>query len=302
MPIRWLLCIAVGFAIAAAAPPPSLARANDVIGIPEVYVTRAQDTLLDIARDHDIGYVEMRAANPGIDPWLPGEGKLLTLPSQHILPDAARRGIVINLPELRLYYYPVKGEPRSFPIGIGGEGKETPVGHTAIADKRVHPTWIPTKSEHEEDPDLPASIGPGPDNPMGDYALYLAWKGYAVHGTNKPYSIGRRDSHGCIRLYPWDIEWLFHEVATGTPVTVVNQPVKVGWSAGELFLEVHPAQEDADLLESKGTPRSTEAADADDLVVKAAGADAMRLDWYTIHLAETRRDGVAVQVTRPIPY
>lgn len=303
MAAGWRSClVCVSGVVVLATVAPCCALAGDVIGIPEIYVTRAQDTLLDIAHDHDLGYVEIRAANPGTDPWLPGEGKMLTLPSQHVLPTAPRRGIVINLPELRLYYYPATGEPRSFPIGIGGEGKETPVGRTRIAEKRVHPTWVPTKSEHEEDPDLPQAVGPGPDNPMGDFALYLAWKGYAVHGTNKPYSIGRRDSHGCIRLYPQDIEWLFRAIAIGMPVTVVDQPVKLGWSAGELYLEIHPTQEEADLLETEGAPRSTEAADADDLVAKAAGADAARLDWYTIHLAENRRDGVAVQITRPIPY
>jgi L,D-transpeptidase ErfK/SrfK len=294
----------VGTAIAATllAAEPSSARMSDVIGVPTSYVTREEDTLLDIAKDRDLGYVEIRAANPGIDPWLPGAGKTVILPSQHVLPEAPRRGIVINLSELRLYYYPLHGEPQTFPIGIGGEGKETPVGHTVIAAKRTHPVWIPTKSEHEEDPDLPLSVGPGPDNPMGDYALYLGWKGYAMHGTNKPYSIGRRDSHGCIRLYPDDIAWLYRAVGPGTPVTVVDQPAKVGWMGGELYLEVHPTQADADALESEGAPHSTEAIDADDLVVKAAGWDAPRLDWYTIHLAETRRDGVPVQVTRPVPY
>jgi L,D-transpeptidase ErfK/SrfK len=280
---------------------PCSARRADVIGAPASYVTREEDTLLDIAKDRDLGYVEIRAANPGIDPWLPGAGRTVILPSQHVLPDAPRRGIVINLAELRLYYYPLHGEPQTFPIGIGGEGKETPVGRTVVADKRAHPVWIPTKSEHEENPDLPASVGPGPDNPMGDYALYLGWKGYAMHGTNKPYSIGRRDSHGCIRLFPDDIAWLYRAVAPQTPVAVVDQPAKVGWIDDELYLEVHPTQADADALEAEGAPRSTEAIDADDLVVKAAGGDAPRLDWYTIHLAETRRDGIPVQITRPLP-
>ena len=280
---------------------PCSARRADVIGAPASYVTREEDTLLDIAKDRDLGYVEIRAANPGIDPWLPGAGRTVILPSQHVLPDAPRRGIVINLAELRLYYYPLHGEPQTFPIGIGGEGKETPVGRTVVADKRAHPVWIPTKSEHEENPDLPASVGPGPDNPMGDYALYLGWKGYAMHGTNKPYSIGRRDSHGCIRVFPDDIAWLYRAVAPQTPVAVVDQPAKVGWIDDELYLEVHPTQADADALEAEGAPRSTEAIDADDLVVKAAGVDAPRLDWYTIHLAETRRDGIPVQITRPLP-
>jgi len=281
---------------------PSAALAADLIGATGRYVTREEDTLLDLARDNDLGYVEIRAANPGIDPWLPGAGKLVTLPAKHVLPDAPRRGIVINLAELRLYYYRPRGEPQTFPIGIGGEGKETPVGHTVVAEKRTHPVWVPTRSEHEENPDLPLSVGPGPDNPMGDFALYLGWKGYAIHGTNKSYSIGRRDSHGCIRLYPEDIAWLYHEVTTGTPVTVVDQPAKAGWSGGELYLEVHPTQADADALEAEGAPRSTEAIDADDLVAKAAGWDVPRLDWYTIHLAEVQRTGVPVQVTRPVPY
>ncbi|HEX7966649.1 MAG TPA: L,D-transpeptidase family protein [Stellaceae bacterium] len=286
----------------AAADPAPAPRPPELIGIPTIYVTRQSDTLLDIARAYDLGYVEVRAANPGIDPWLPGAGKVLTLPTQNGLPDSPRRGIVINLAELRLYYFPVAGDPLSFPIGIGREGWETPVGRTRVAKKRVHPVWVPTASEHEENPELPASVGPGPDNPMGDYALYLGWVGYAVHGTNRPYSVGRRGSHGCIRLYPEDIEILFHAVAAGTPVTVVDQPAKVGWSAGELYLEVHPTQADADALEKKGAPRSSIAIDADALVLKAAGLDAGRLDWYTIHLAETRRSGVPVQVTRPVPY
>lgn len=274
------------------------APADDVIGIPTIYVTVEADTLLDVARNHDLGYVEIRAANPGVDPWLPGAGKRLILPTQHVLPDAPHRGIVINLPELRLYYFPAHGAPLSFPIGIGGEGKETPVGHTQLVAKRVHPTWIPTKSEHEEDPDLPPVVPPGPDNPMGDYALYLGWKGYAIHGTDKPYSIGRRDSHGCIRMYPEDIEKLFRIVGIGTPVTVVNQPSKAGWSGGMLYLEVHPEQSDADWLESQGEPRSPGAVDAGAVVLKAAGQRADDLDWYRISLAEEQRNGIAVPILR----
>ncbi len=273
---------------------------DELIGIPTLFTTKDEDTLLDIGRSYDVGYVEIRAANPGIDPWLPGADKIVKVPTQHILPDAPRRGIVINLAELRLYYFPSDGSgPRSFPIGIGGEGKETPVGRTAIVRKAVHPTWVPTKSEHEEEPDLPAIVGPGPDNPMGDYALYLAWNGYAIHGTNKPYSIGRRDSHGCIRMYPEDILALFKAVKLGTSVVVVDQQAKVGWSGGELYLEVHSSQDDADALETTGAPTTTGAVDADALVLRAAGADAQRLDWYAIHLAEERRDGMPVQVTRP---
>jgi L,D-transpeptidase ErfK/SrfK len=274
------------------------APTDDVIGLPSLYVTVAKDTLLDVARSYDLGYVEIRAANPGIDPWLPGAGKTLKLPTQHVLPDAPHRGIVINLPELRLYYFPAQGAPVSFPIGIGGEGKETPVGHTRVVAKRVHPTWIPTKSEHEENPDLPAVVPPGPDNPMGDYALYLGWQGYAIHGTDRPYSIGRRDSHGCIRLYPEDIEKLFHLVAVGTPVAVVDQPAKAGWTGGMLYLEIHPKLSDADSLESQGKPRSSDPIDAEAVVLKAAGEEADDLDWHRIGLAERQRSGIAVPVMR----
>ena len=291
------ILVAAPLLLAAAPPEPR----EDLIGTVSSYVTEEDDTLLDVARTHDIGYIEIRSANPGIDPWLPGAGVVLTLPTRFILPDAPRRGIVINLPELRLYYFPAKGTPMTFPIGIGGEGKETPVGHTVISRKQAHPTWYPTQSEREEAPDLPTIVPPGPDNPMGDYALYLRWRGYAMHGTNRPYSIGRRDSNGCIRMYPEDVELLFKFVEPGTPVTIVNQPVKLGWSGGELYLEIHPEQEDAESLETEGVPRSTIAADADELVQGAAGDRADRLDWYAIHLAESRRDGVPVRITLAAP-
>ena len=294
--MRELFLCLVATTLIPSAQPALAAGRDDVIGVPAVYQTRSSDTLLDIARDYDLGYVEMRAANPGVDPWLPGDGTPIVLPMWHVLPDAPRRGLVINLPELRIYYFPPQGEPVSFPIGIGGEGKETPLGQTRIAAKRVHPVWVPTASEHAEEPDLPAAIQPGDENPMGDYALYLGWPGYAVHGTNKPYSIGRRDSHGCIRLYPDDIERLYRAVRVGTPVTVVNQQAKAGWFGGELYLEIHPSQADADALETRGTPLSTTMVDADDLVRRAAGA--ARIDWSAVHQAESRRDGVPVQVTR----
>ena len=289
-----LAALLAGTCLLSAAATPAR---NDVIGIGSTWQTRQEDTLLDIAVDHDLGFIEIRAANPDVDPWLPGAGKLLVLPTQHVLPKAPRRGIVINLPELRLYYYPPIGEPRSFPIGLGGEGKETPVGPTRVLRNGAHPVWIPTRSEHDEDPDLPAQIGPGPDNPMGDYALYLGWSGYAIHGTNRPYSIGRRDSHGCIRMYPADIQLLYGLVTAGTPVTIVDQPIKVGWSAGELFLEIHWEQADAESLETTGRPRFAVEAAADDLVAAAAGPEVGRLNWYAIHLAEYRRTGVAVQVS-----
>jgi L,D-transpeptidase ErfK/SrfK len=270
-----------------------------VIGAPSTYVTRYEDTLMDVARAADVGFVEIRAANPIIDPWLPGAGTRIVLPTQHVVPDAPRRGIVINVAELRLYYFPPDRRPvLTFPVGIGDEGKETPLGRTLIVRKARHPIWIPTRLEREENPELPAVVPAGPDNPMGDYALYLGWSGYAIHGTNNPDSIGRRDSHGCLRLYPEDIHALFERVPVGTAVTVVNQPVKLGWLDGELYLQVHPGQDAADAVESWGAVPQ-EAADVDDLIVKTAGSDIGRIDWYAAHLAALQRRGIPVRITRP---
>lgn len=279
--------------------PGAAAWGADVIGTLGTYVTEHADTLLDVAHVNDVGYVEIRAANPGVDPWLPGDGVEVQLPTQHVLPKAPRRGIVINLSELRLYYFPADGDPLSFPIGIGREGYETPVGRTSIVRKRADPSWVPTKSEREENPELPVVIGPGPDNPMGRFALYLAWPSYAIHGTNQIYSIGRRGSHGCIRLYPEDIEWLFQHVEPGAPVLVVDQPAKVGWLGGELFLEVHPLQADADGIEQTGTPWSDMPIDARALVMEAAGDELARIDWDAVRRAETRRNGMPIRITLP---
>jgi L,D-transpeptidase ErfK/SrfK len=294
-----LAALILGSAAALAAGGPRVSDGVDIIGATLFYVTSEEDTLLDIARDNDVGYVEIRAANPGIDPWLPGAGRRITVPTAHILPAARRQGIVINLAELRLYYFPAKdGDIRSFPIGIGGEGKETPLGRTEIARKAAHPSWYPTKSERKEDPTLPTVVPPGPDNPMGDLAIYLAWKGYAIHGTNKPYSIGRRDSHGCIRMLPEDVEVLFKLVGPGTPVTVVDQPVKLGWSGGELFLEVHPTQSDVDEIEASGTPSTLVVPDVETMVLEAAKGAADRVDWYKVGLTAQQRTGVPMAITR----
>ena len=303
---RWatlVLALAVGFAGAGGGALAGAGRQPDsVIGAPARLVARVDDTLLDIARTYDLGYVEIRAANPGVDPWLPGGGREIVLPTQHVLPNAPHRGIVINLAELRLYYYPPDGSaPRSYPIGIGGAGKETPVGRTRIVRKQQHPVWTPTASERAEEPGLPDRIGPGPDDPMGDYALYLGWSGYAIHGTNRPYSIGRRDSHGCIRLYPEDIADLYRRVGIGTPVTVVDQPVKIGWLGGALYLEVHAGQDAADAIEADGRFAGPSLTDADDAVAKAAGAAAAAVDWYVVDLAALRRSGVAVRVSPVLP-
>lgn len=271
-----------------------------LIGVPGVHRVQAEDTLPAIARRYDVGFVELRLANPGVDPWLPPAGRLLQLPTQHLLPAAPRRGIVINLAELRLYAFGDGSQaPRSFPIGIGRDGWETPQGATTIARRKVDPDWVPTASERAENPKLPLRVAPGPDNPMGRLALYLARPGYAIHGTNRPDSVGRRGSHGCIRLYPEDIETLYAMTPIGTPVLIVDQRIKLGWHEGALYLEVHPPQWFADAVEAGRTPSPSLAPDVEERVLSAAGAETVRVDWRAVQAAAQAQDGMPLRITRP---
>ena len=272
---------------------------GDLVGAPRTQVVGRDETLLEIARRHDLGFVELRAANPGVDPWAPLPGLELALPTAHLLPEAPRRGIVINLAEQRLYHFRAAGAVVTHPIGIGRQGWATPLGETRIVGKRENPVWVPPDSLRAERPELPAAVPPGPDNPLGRYALDLGWEGYAIHGTNRPYGVGRRVSHGCIRLYPEDIEALFQDVAPGTPVNVVDQPVKIGRSGGELYLEVHPTQAQADEIEARGRFTPVPVAQLQARIVGAAGAHAPRLDWALIGRVARERRGIPVRVTRP---
>ncbi len=226
----------------------ALSEDSRVVGALYAITAREEDTLVDLARRYDLGYEELRAANPGVDPWLPRPGSRIVLPARHILPDAPREGIVLNLAALRLFYYPKPGPGGSrvvitHPIGIGREEWPTPRGSTRVVERVANPTWrVPESIRREHraagDP-LPAVVPPGPDNPLGRYALRLAVPGYLIHGTNKPGGIGMRVSHGCIQLFPEDIEPLFKKVAVGTPVRIVDQPYLAAWDGGVLHLEVH---------------------------------------------------------------
>lgn len=271
---------------------------TDVVGALQVVVARREDTLPDFARRYGLGHDEIVAANPGVDPWLPGAGTRVVLPTQFVLPAAPREGIVVNLASLRLFYYPKRkqGEPRvvvTHPIGIGREGWRTPLGRMAIAQKTRNPTWTPPASvrrEHAKNGDiLPAVVKAGPDNPLGAHAMRLSRPSYLLHGTNKPFGVGMRVSHGCMRLYPEDIAELFEEVPVGTRVNVVNQPYLAGWWNGELFLEAHaPLAEDAKRL--KGSLKPMEK------VLKArAGNDPVAVDWQRAQ--EVAREGRGI----PIP-
>jgi L,D-transpeptidase ErfK/SrfK len=226
---------------------------DDVIGEVQIIRARHEDTLSDIARRFNVGYEEIVAANPDVDPWLPSAGTEVVIPTQWVLPDVPRTGIVINLAAMRLFYFPkaAKGEPQrviTHPVGIGRVEWNTPQGRTRVIAKTEAPTWIPTaaiRREHAQNGDpLPAKVPPGPDNPMGSHVLRLGWPEYAIHGTNKPASIGLRGTHGCLRMYPEDIESIYEIVPVGTPVTVLNEPHLAGLRDDTLYLQSYPILED----------------------------------------------------------
>jgi len=205
------------------------------------------DTLLDIARRFDLGYEEIVAANPGVDPWLPGAGTRVTLPTRFVLPPGPRVGMVINTAEMRLYFYPPPDTPWerrrvvTHPVGVGRVGLETPRGSFTVRDKVEGPSWtVPAELAAQfraQGLAFAPVMPPGPENPLGDYALILDRPGYSIHGTNRPWAIGMRVSHGCVRLYPEDISTLFRRVPQGTPVRIVDLPYKVGFQDGVWYLE-----------------------------------------------------------------
>ena len=225
----------------------------DLVGIIRTTKAQQEDTLLDIARRFDIGQDEIVLANPDVDRWLPRADTPVVIPSRYILPHAERSGIVLNVPELRLYYFPpaVADQPshvQTYPVSIGRMDWVTPIGVTKVLSKSENPSWRPPKSIREEaeargEP-LPELIPAGPNNPLGNYALRLGLPGYLIHGTNKPFGVGMRVTHGCVRMYPEDIEKFFPWVPVGTPVKIVDQPVKLGWLFDTLFIEVHPVLEE----------------------------------------------------------
>ncbi|HEX6261067.1 MAG TPA: L,D-transpeptidase family protein [Woeseiaceae bacterium] len=225
-----------------------------VVGEPQIVFTTADDTFSALAREYGLGYDELVAANPGIDPWLPGVETPVLLPTQYVLPDGPRRGVVLNVASKRLFYFPEMGEGEpiqviTYPVGIGRVGWETPLGEAKVVAKATDPTWYVPWSVRQEhaaagDP-LPSIVPPGPDNPLGRHVLQLDMPGYLIHGTNKPYGVGMRVSHGCVRLYPENIELLYSMVGVGESVRIINEPYLVGRLDGEFYLESHaPLEED----------------------------------------------------------
>ncbi len=274
----------------------------DLIGAIHVVEARQEDTLLDIARRYDIGQEQITRANPDVDRWLPGGGTPVIIPTHYILPAGPRDGLVLNIPEMRIYYYPEAkpGETpvvQTYPVGIGRQDWGTPLGLTKVVGKKKNPTWTPPASirkEHEEAGDpLPAVVPAGPDNPLGQYAMRLGIGGgsYLIHGTNKAFGVGMRASHGCIRMMPEDIEYLFPQIEVGAPVRIVSQPVKVGWFGGKLYLEVHEP------LEEDRVGHATLIATAMALIDEAQASRLVELDEVAIEKALMEQTGMPVPVS-----
>ncbi|HKW54666.1 MAG TPA: L,D-transpeptidase family protein [Stellaceae bacterium] len=289
--------LAAGIAAPAVAAEFPLAAGQAVVGSTQIYVTRAHDTLLDVARRYDLGYTQLVAANRGVDPWLPRDGSRVIVPSRYLLPEAPRHGIVINLAERRLFYYPPGGRSvETFPVGVAALGLTTPLGATRVTAKQASPTWYPPRSIRADEPGLPQAVSPGPENPLGAFALVLGWPGYLIHGTNKPDGVGRAVSHGCIRLYPEDIARLYREIAVGTPVRIVDQEVAARWAGDELLVEVQPSREQADALDTGGAWIAAEPPDLVQRVAAAAGDRARLMDWAAVEGAGLKRTGMPVPV------
>ncbi|HET8710995.1 MAG TPA: L,D-transpeptidase family protein [Spongiibacteraceae bacterium] len=282
---------------------------DGVVGRLQVTRAHEEDTLSDIARRFNIGYEEIVRANPTVDPWLPHEGMLVILPTQFVLPDAPHNGVVINLAALRLFYFPPrkKGEPQTVithPIGIGQIGWSTPVGNTKIIRKRANPVWNPPASvrrEHAEDGEiLPAKIGPGPDNPLGKYAFTLDWPSYLIHGTNQPYGVGLRASHGCIRLYPEDIAQLFGMIPVGTKVTVVNQPQVYGYRGATLYMQSYPVLDDYAKKPAKGKAKgnAARAKSISSIALKMSGDKRVSIDQTLVAELTKNPNGIAIPISQ----
>jgi L,D-transpeptidase ErfK/SrfK len=274
---------------------------NPVVGGDQTVVTVYEDTLYDLARRFSLGSEEMIRVNPGVDPWIPGAGKTLVVPNTHILPPGPREGIVVNLPEHRLYYYPKpkRGEmPQviTYPVSIGKMDWRTPLGLTHVIQKIKNPVWYPPESVRKEhaaagDP-LPPKVPSGPDNPLGLFAMRLAAGNgtYLIHGTNNPIAVGLAVTHGCVRMYPDDVEALFPLVPVGTPVRLINEPLKVVWVDGELLLEAHPP------VDAEGQSFEPDLDQFSDLLQKAVGDKTVAIHWDYAREVLQKANGVIATV------
>ena len=294
--------VALGGAGPASATQYTLANQNDVVvGQDKSVVTVYEDTLYDLARKFSLGSEELIRVNPGVDPWLPGAGNTLVVPDRHILPPGPHEGIVVNLPEHRLYYYPKpkRGGPIeviTYPVSIGKMDWRTPLGLTRVTGKQKNPVWYPPESvrkEHAEAGDpLPPSVPSGPDNPLGLFAMRLAAGNgtYLIHGTNNPIAVGLAVTHGCIRMYPDDVAALFPLISVGTPVRLINVPIKVAWVDGELLLEAHPP------VDAQGQSVEPDIDQFADMLRTAVGDTTVAIHWDYAREVLQKADGVIATV------
>jgi L,D-transpeptidase ErfK/SrfK len=291
---------------------------QDVIGEISTVIATYEDTLVDIARRHGLGYQDIVRANPSVNPWVPGEGTEIILPNRFVLPPAPRKGLVLNLAEYRMYYFPAHkaGETakvHTYPMSIGRMDWETPLGLTQIVAMAENPAWYPPQSvrdEHEADGDpLPRIVPPGPENPLGTRALRLGLPGYLIHGTNRPAGVGMRVSHGCIRMFPEDVEFLFERIKVKAAVRIIDVPIKMGWDGEQLVVEAHPLLEMPQRLPEE-TAEQIEALDADielpdvdsvskdplthvtEQFIATTAERAGELDWDLVEALVKRSDGI----------
>lgn len=277
-------------------PPPG----EDIVGQVQVIKAKYEDTFADLGKANDLGYTEMVAANPGVDAWLPGEGSEVILPTRFILPAGPREGIVINLAEYRMYYFP-KGRNvvYTYPLGIGREGWGSPITNTSITAKTPNPAWYPPKSIREEhaaegDP-LPTVVAPGPNNPLGPFKFTLGTPGYLIHGSNKKFGIGMRVSHGCFRMLNNNVLELAGMAPVGTKLRIINEPYKFGVSGGKVYLEAHAPLDDhgEPSLVDKHTAVINALLKRDDLV------NQLRLDWDVVREVVAAEDGLPIEIAVP---
>ncbi len=278
------LLLLTGATAVVAQQPEAWSRPSSVVGENYYHYVAAGETLIELARDAGVGYGALIQANPGIDPWQPPVGAEILIPRAAIVPYLAQPGITVNLAEQRLYLIQQGDNERfirSYPIGIGREGNDTPTGQYRVITMIANPSWTPPPSVRAEQPDIPGVVPPGPDNPLGDYWIGLSTHSIGLHGTNRPYGIGRQVSSGCIRLYPEHISILFRRVDIGMPVTIIDLPIKLGHLDGRLYLETHP---DPD---GKIAAPLTEIIRQRDLL-----APDEQIDWQQVRLVLDQRKGV----------
>lgn len=300
LPARAVAGLLLATSVAGAAELPWPAPGQALVGETRQVIATEPDTLVEIARRHGLGYEELVLANPAVDRWLPGEGTAVVLPTRYILPRGPREGLVVNIAEMRLYYYVPAGKKLpariiTYPVGVGRDDWKTPETATRIAAKLTDPAWYPPRSIRKEHAakgkPLPAVVPAGPDNPLGRHVLKLGIDGgYFIHGTSQMYGIGMPVTHGCVRLYPEHVEALFKQVPVGTPVRIVNQPYKTAWRDGVLWVEAHPDVADDDPPDFAG--------------LEAALRQALRrnpgypVDWPAVQAIALHPRGVPLPVPR----